>query len=96
MTDAESTARHHKQLIREMIAGYAVANEIIEQERIERLRRMTIEQARADYAALFNFHQLFNNKSDQEGLRRIEDWHIQEKIAMRRAFETVARGRGLL
>ncbi len=79
-----------------LIAGYAVAAEYIEQERIERLRRMTDEEARADYAALVNFHRQFKNDADKEGLKRLEEWRLQEKIAMRRAFEKVARARGLL
>lgn len=94
MTDPKATAQRNKRLIRETIAGYAAAAEIIEQERIERLRRMTDEEARADYAALVKFHRLFNNESDPAGLKRLEEWRLQEKIALRQAFETVARAGG--
>lgn len=50
MDDPKALALANKQLIREAIAGYAVAAEYIERERIERLCRMTPEQSRADYA----------------------------------------------
>ncbi len=41
-----------KQRIRETLEGYAVANELIERERIERLQRMTPEEARRIFADL--------------------------------------------
>ena len=96
MTDPKSLTPEAKQIIRETLAGYAVAAEYIEQERIERLRRLTDEEARADYAALVNFYRQFKNDADEEGLKRLEAWRLQEKIAMRQVFEKVARARGLL
>lgn len=50
MTDPATIAARNRQLIRETIAGYAAAAEVIEQERIERLRQITDEESRADYA----------------------------------------------
>ncbi len=96
MADPGETTPLDKQRIRETIAGYAAAAEYIEQERIERLRRMTDEEARANYAALMNFHESFKNDRDKEGLQRLEAWRLQEKVALRQAFEKVARARGLL
>lgn len=96
MTDPGETTPLDKQRIRETIAGYAAAAEYIEQERIERLRRLTDEEARADYAALVNFHKSFKNDRDEEGLKRLEAWRLQEKIALRQAFEKVARALGVL
>lgn len=96
MTDPKTTASQNKQLIRQTLAGYAAAAEIIEQERIKRLRQMKVEESRAEYAALIAFHQAHQNDADGEGLERLEKWRLEEKIAMRRLFEMVARGRGLL
>lgn len=96
MTDPGTTALQNKKRVLETIAGYAAAGEIIEQERVERLRQVTVEESRADYAALVAFHHSYRNDSDREGLERLEKWRLDEKLAMRRAFEVVARGRGLL
>ncbi len=96
VTDPAEAFRQNKQRVRETIAGYAAAAEYIEQERIERLRRLTDEEARADYAALVNFHKSFKNDRDEEGLKRLEAWRLQEKIALRQAFEKVARALGVL
>lgn len=96
MTDPKTTALQNKQIIRDAIAGYAAAAEIIEQERIERLRRMTVEESRADYTAIVAFHRAHGNDADREGLERLERWRLDEKLAMRRIFAIVARGRGLL
>lgn len=96
MTDPRTTALQNKKRIRETIAGYAAAAEVIEEERIERLRRMTVEESRADYAAILAFNRSYRNDADREGLERLEKWRLDEMVAMRRTFEVVARGRGLL
>ena len=93
-TDPAIIAARNKQLIRETIAGYAVVNEVIEQERIERLRQMTPKQSRDEYAALWQWYQVLKREDDMEGLRRLENWRLQGKFALRRAFEMVARGQG--
>ena len=94
--DPAAVAAQHKHILREMLAGYAVANEVIERERIERLRKMTPERSWDEYAALWQWHQTFKREDDTEGLRRLEDWRLQGKFAMRQAFEVVARGQGYL
>jgi len=94
MTDPSEMTLNNKQLLREMLAGYDVANEVIEQERIERLRQITDEESRADYAMLLSFRRLFKNEPDKEGLERLEQWRLQEKIAMRQVFEKAARAGG--
>lgn len=94
MTDPSEMTLNNKQLLREMLAGYDVANEVIEQERIERLRQITDEESRANYAMLLSFHRLFKNEPDKEGLERLEQWRLQEKIAMRQIFEKAARAGG--
>lgn len=96
MTDPRTIALQNKQLICKTIAGYAAAAELIENERVERLRRMTVEESRADYAAIVAFYRSHRNETDKAGLERLKKWRLDEKIAMRRIFEMVARGRGLL
>lgn len=95
-TDPAATAAQHKHILREMLAGYAVMNEVIEQERIERLRKMTPEQSWDEYKSLWQWYQTLKRDDDPEGLRRLEDWRLQGKFAMRQAFEVVARGLGKL
>lgn len=96
MSDLSEATLKQKKLLREALAGYAAANEVIEQERIERLRHITDEESRADYAMLLSFDRLFKNEADREGLERIKQWRLQEKVAMRQVFERVARARGLI
>jgi hypothetical protein len=99
MTDPATIAARNKQLIRETIAGYAAAAEVIEQERIDRLRHITPEESRADYLMLVDFHREYLSHltdEEREGLRRLEEWRLREKITMRQVFENVARAQGLL
>lgn len=99
MDDPETVARANKQLIRETIVGYAVAAEFIEQERIDRLRRITPEESKADYGMLVDFHRNYLSRltdKEKEGLRRLEEWRLREKIVVRQVFENVARAQGLL
>ena len=77
-----------------MVEGYARANAFLEAERIDRLARLTPEQARAEYDDLI---ESWDNRSDEaEGLERLDLWCAETLISVRRAFETMARARGLL
>ena len=80
-------------LIREALAGYARANEVIENERMERLARMTSEQARAIYDELV---ETWWASPSREGSERLDLWRAETLIAVRRAFEQVARAQGAL
>ena len=80
-------------LIREALAGYARANEVIENERMERLARMTSEQARAIYDELVETWWV---STSREGSERLDLWRAETLIAVRRAFEQLARGQGAL
>jgi hypothetical protein len=88
-----------KQQILETLEGYAIANELIERERIERLKQMTPEEARATFADLVATYRRLaaaNHEPNDEGLRRLELWRLQTKIAARQAFDRIARAQGLL
>jgi hypothetical protein len=80
-------------LIREALAGYARANEVIENERMERLARMTSEQARAIYDELV---ETWWGSASREGSERLDLWRAETLIAVRRAFEQLARAQGAL
>ena len=79
--------------IREALAGYARANEVIENERMERLARMTSEQARAIYDELVG---TWWASASREGSERLDLWRAETLIAVRRAFEQLARAQGAL
>ena len=78
-------------LIRETLAGYARANEVIEAERMERLASMTPEESRAIYDDLVDF---WWNSAAREGSEHLALWRAETLIAVRRAFEQLARARG--
>ncbi len=80
-------------LIREALAGYARANEVIENERMERLARMTSEQARAIYDELV---ETWWGSASREGSEKLDLWRAETLIAVRRAFEQLARAQGAL
>ena len=80
-------------LIREALAGYARANEVIENERMDRLARMTAEQARAIYDELV---ETWWGSASREGSERLDLWRAETLIAVRRAFEQLARAQGAL
>ena len=78
----------------EFIDGYARANAFTEQERMDRLARLTPEQARAQWDDLTEGWEALPDKG--EGLERLEMWRVETLIAVRRAFERMAEFRGLL
>ena len=80
-------------LIQEALAGYARANEVIENERRERLALMTPEQSRAIYDDLV---ETWWASASREGSERLDLWRAETLIAVRRAFEQLARAQGVL
>ena len=80
--------------IAEMVEGYARADAFMEQERMERLARLTPEQARAEFDALIEGWEALPDKG--EGLERLEMWRVETLIAVQYAFEQMARAKGLL
>lgn len=79
-------------VIREILAGYAAANEVIEAERREQLARMTPAEALAiwrDLACGFNAHPELH-----ENLDRLDLWQVEGLLTIRRALDQLT-GRDL-
>lgn len=83
-----------KKRIAEALEGYARASAFIESERIERLARLTPEEARAEFDDLIEGWEALPDKG--QDLHRLEAWRLETLLAVRRAFEQIARSRGLL
>ena len=79
--------------VREVLAGYARANEVIEEERMERLARMTPQEARAIYDDLVKGRRAPMSPDQAE---RLDLWRAETLIAVRRAFQALAEARGAL
>jgi hypothetical protein len=73
-------------VIREALAGYARANEVIEGERIRRLAQMTPAEARAMYDDLVNG---WRAPASTEAAR-LDLWRTETMIAVRQSFQALA------
>ena len=74
--------------IRETLAGYAAANEVIEAERRAQLAQMTTAEALAiwrDLAGGFNAHPEL-----RENLDRLDLWQVEGLLTIRHAFAQLA------
>lgn len=94
MTDPATIAARNKQLIRETIAGYAAAAEVIEQEKIEWLQELSVARSWAAFEDLVAFGREL--QGDPATLEVFEPRRIQEHVYMRQVFEKLARAQGLL
>jgi hypothetical protein len=83
-----------KEALRATLAGYAAADAFIQRERAERLARMTPEEALAMARDLEESWEA--SAASHEGLERLELWRLETKLEVRRAFEALARARGLI
>ncbi|MBX7253305.1 MAG: hypothetical protein K1X50_15105 [Candidatus Promineofilum sp.] len=91
---AETSTPLDKKVIREALAGYATAAEVIEQERIERLRRMTPRESWAIFTALIDTGQYF--LGDPATLEVFEPSRIDNLLLVRDVLEKLARSQELL
>jgi hypothetical protein len=80
--------------IAEMIHAYSRAGGFFEAERMERLARMTPEEARAIFDDLCQAWEAVADR--QAGLDRLEPLRIERLVQTRRAFERLAARKGLL
>jgi hypothetical protein len=80
--------------IAEMIRAYSQAEEFLEAERMERLARMTPQEARAIFDGLCRAWEAVADR--QVGLDRLEPLRIERLVQMRRVFERLAVRKGLL
>ncbi len=94
MDDSKAIALQHKLLIRETIAGYAAAAELIELEKIEWLQSMTPAESWATFEDLVAFGRQL--QGDPATLQVFEPRRIEEHLSMRRIFEKLARAQGLI
>ncbi|HMT21680.1 MAG TPA: hypothetical protein PKE20_10625 [Promineifilum sp.] len=94
MDDPETVARANKQLIRETIAGYAVAAEFIEQEKVEWLQDLTVAESWATFEGLVAFGRKL--QGDPATLHVFEPRRIQDHLDMRQVFEKLAETQGLI
>lgn len=75
-------------LIREALAGYALANEVIEAERQATLASMTREEALATWRDLMRG---FNERPEmRRNLDRLDLWQVEGLVAVRRALDLMA------
>jgi hypothetical protein len=94
MDNPQVTAEQNKRLIRERLAGYAAAAEIIEQEKRERLPSMTPAESWATFEQLVAFGRQF--QGDPATLQVFEPRRIEDHLQMRRIFEKLAKAQGLI
>jgi len=81
--------------VAEMIRAYARASDFLEGQRMERLARMTPEASREIFEALYALWSQMGRGGggNWEALERLKIDHL---IEQRRAFERLARQKGLL
>jgi len=86
----QSIARFKEQgtAVRETLSGYARAAAVIEQERMERLARMTPEEARDIYDDLCRSWATWGR---DRNLERLEQWRLDTLLAVREAMARLAR-----
>jgi hypothetical protein len=74
--------------VRETLSGYARAAVVTERESMERLARMTEEEARAIYDDLC---QSWSAQRDTQDLERLERWRLETLLAVREAMARLSR-----
>lgn len=83
-----------KQMIRETLAGYAAANDYLEQERKERLARLTPEEARQIYTNLVEAWYAIRNRPVEN--EAYDAWRLETKLKVREAFQKLALREGYI
>jgi len=76
------------ELIRETLAGYARANEVIEDERMERFAHMTPEESRAIYDDLVEGWHPTTSSTEMEWM---DLWRAETLVAIRHALDRLAK-----
>lgn len=91
-TDPTIIALQHKQLIRETLAGYAAANEVIKREKREWLQGLTPAESWETYEELVAFSMQI--RGDPTSLQVFEKRRIDELLTFRQIFDKVAIAQG--
>lgn len=81
----------HRNTVLETLAGYAAAGAVVEQERADRLARMSPEEARAMYSDLCRSQAGRQGGGDVE---RAQRRRLEMLLAVRRVMARLARGGG--
>lgn len=80
--------------VAEMLRGYARASEFLEQERIERLARLSTEESWAIFLDLMERGR--RSLAGEHLPDQMQAWQLETKIAVRRAFRRLAEKQGLI
>jgi hypothetical protein len=78
--------------IAETLAGYARADEYLENERRERLAKLTAEESRAIFDELVRSGD--SMPISEEDAKRLLHWRLKTKLAVRKAFRQLALAKG--
>lgn len=92
MSESARPADLDRKVIRETLAGYAVAAEVIEQERIEQLRRMTPQESWQIFAVLLERGRAFIG--DHTSLEVFDAGRLDSLLFVRSVFDKLARSQG--
>ncbi len=84
-----------KDVLQQTLRGYAEANEITSAERAAALAQVTRQESWATFDALYD---AWKRTGQQAGgdWEALAEQRLAEAVAVRRAFQTVARRKGLL
>ena len=85
----------NKDLVRQTLRGYAEVNEIASAERAAALAQITRRENWAIFNILYDTWKRTGQRADGNW-EALAEQRLAEAIALRQAFETVARQRGLL
>ena len=75
--------------LREALAGYALADEVIEHERADWLERLTADESRAIFRELWRVWSRSAQDGDQAALHRLK---VEELLERRRRLDRFAEG----
>ena len=86
--DSIARFREQRAAVGETLAGYSQAAVVMERERMERLARMTPEEARAIYDDLCRSWATWGQARD---LERLEQWRLETLLVVRAAMIHLSR-----
>ena len=84
-----------KSVVLEYLQGYALANEFLQAERMERLARMTPDESATIYDQLCEIWYQSGRKAGGN-LDALDELQIRAHLAQRRVFDLYAKSRGLV
>jgi hypothetical protein len=85
----------NKDIVQQTLRGYAEANEIASAERAAALAQLTRQESWATFDALYDTWKRTGQRAGGNW-EDLAEQRLSEAIALRRAFEMIARRKGLL